>query len=164
MSEWIGQIIDRYVIQKKLGEGGMAAVFKAHDTRLDRDVAIKIIRTDTLDTQEFLARFEREAKALAKLQHPNIVNVIDYGDHEGVPYLIMEYISGGTLKGSLWPAGILQRSRNHPCSCCAGYRICTQERHYSPRHQTAKHSHHRIGRSEVDRFWYCKDFWRGRYH
>ena len=98
MSEWIGQIIGHYVILEKLGEGGMAAVFKAHDTRLDRDVAIKIIRTDTLDTQEFLARFEREAKALAKLQHPNIVNVIDYGDHEGVPYLVMEYISGGTLK------------------------------------------------------------------
>ena len=101
MSDWIGQIIGRYIIQEKLAEGGMAAVFKAHDTRLDRDVAIKIIRTDTLDTQEFLARFEREAKALAKLQHPNIVNVIDYGDHEGIPYLVMEYISGGTLKDRL---------------------------------------------------------------
>ena len=98
MPDWIGQFIGRYVILEKLGEGGMAAVFKAHDTRLDRDVAIKIIRTDTLDTKEFLARFEREAKALAKLQHPNIVNVIDYGDHQGVPYLVMEYISGGTLK------------------------------------------------------------------
>ena len=98
MPDWIGQFVGRYVILEKLGEGGMAAVFKAHDTRLDRDVAIKIIRTDTLDTKEFLARFEREAKALAKLQHPNIVNVIDYGDHQGVPYLVMEYISGGTLK------------------------------------------------------------------
>lgn len=98
MSDWIGQLIGRYVILEKLGEGGMATVFKAHDTRLERDVAIKIIRTDTLDTEQFLARFEREAKALAKLQHPNIVNVIDYGDHENVPYLVMEYISGGTLK------------------------------------------------------------------
>jgi serine/threonine-protein kinase len=98
MTDLIGQFIGRYVILEKLGEGGMAAVFKAHDTRLDRDVAIKIIRTDTLDTEQFMARFEREAKALAKLQHPNIVNVIDYGDHHGVPYLVMEYISGGTLK------------------------------------------------------------------
>jgi serine/threonine-protein kinase len=101
MTNLIGQFIGRYVILEKLGEGGMAAVYKAHDTRLDRDVAIKIIRTDTLDSDQFLARFEREAKALAKLQHPNIVNVIDYGDHQGVPYLVMEYISGGTLKDLL---------------------------------------------------------------
>lgn len=101
MSDLIGQFIGRYVVLEKLGEGGMATVYKAHDTRLDRDVAIKIIRTDTHDAEQFLARFEREAKALAKLQHPNIVNVIDYGDHQGLPYLVMEYISGGTLKDLL---------------------------------------------------------------
>jgi len=98
MFDWTGETIDRYIILEKLGEGGMAAVFKAHDSRLDRDVAIKIIRTDTYDTKEFFARFEREAKALAKLQHPNIVNVIDYGDHEGIPFLVMDFIPGGTLK------------------------------------------------------------------
>jgi eukaryotic-like serine/threonine-protein kinase len=110
MSDWIGQFVGRYVIIEKLGEGGMASVFKAHDTRLDRDVAIKIIRTDALDTGEFLKRFEREAKALAKLQHPNIVNVIDYGDHEGVPYLVMEYISSGTLKDRLGQQATFQEA------------------------------------------------------
>lgn len=79
----------------------MAVVYKAYDTRLERDVAIKIIRSgafpsDTLN--EILKRFEREAKSLAKLSHPNIVKVYDYGEHEGEPYLVMEYLPGGTLK------------------------------------------------------------------
>ena len=79
----------------------MAVVYKAYDTRLERDVAIKIIRSgafpaDALD--EVLKRFEREAKSLAKLSHPNIVKVHDYGEHDGSPYLVMEYLPGGTLK------------------------------------------------------------------
>ena len=79
----------------------MAVVYKAHDTRLDRDVAIKIIRTGAFPTDifgEVLKRFEREAKSLAKLSHPNIVKVHDYGEHEGSPYLVMEYMPGGTLR------------------------------------------------------------------
>jgi serine/threonine protein kinase len=96
-----GQSLGRYHLLEQLGEGGMAVVYKAYDTRLEREVAIKVIRSgafpaDTLD--EALKRFEREAKSLAKLSHPNIVKVHDFGEHEGSPFLVMEYLPGGTLK------------------------------------------------------------------
>lgn len=101
MNDLSGQYLGRYRLTERLGEGGMAVVYKGYDTRLERDVAVKIIRsgafpTDTLG--EILKRFEREAKSLAKLSHPNIVKVYDYGEHEGEPYLVMEYLPGGTLK------------------------------------------------------------------
>jgi tRNA A-37 threonylcarbamoyl transferase component Bud32/glycine cleavage system H lipoate-binding protein len=104
MSDLIGQSLGRYHILEKLGEGGMAVVYKAFDTRLERDVAVKVIRVDQFGPatlENVLQRFEREAKALAKLSHPNIVSVIDYGKQRGVPYLVMEYLPGGSLKGSL---------------------------------------------------------------
>jgi len=101
MTDLAGQYLGRYYLAERLGEGGMAVVYKAHDTRLERDVAIKIIRSGAFPTDamgEVLKRFEREAKALAKLSHPNIVKVHDYGEHEGSPYLVMEYMPGGTLR------------------------------------------------------------------
>lgn len=100
MTDLAGQSLGRYTLVERLGEGGMAVVYKAHDTRLDRDVAIKIIRNGAFPADlmgEVLKRFEREAKSLAKLSHPNIVKVHDYGEHEGSPYLVMEYMPGGTL-------------------------------------------------------------------
>jgi tRNA A-37 threonylcarbamoyl transferase component Bud32 len=101
MSDLIGQSVGRYRIVERLGTGGMATVYKAFDARLERDVAIKFIRSDVVRDEMFLARFEREAKALARLSHPNIVAVLDYGDHEGAPYLVMEYVKGDTLKRKL---------------------------------------------------------------
>ena len=104
MKNLVGQTLGRYEIIEKFGEGGMAIVYKAHDTRLERDVALKIIRNDIFGVafiERILARFEREAKAMAKLSHPNIVKIHDFGEHEGSPYLVMELISGGTLKGFL---------------------------------------------------------------
>jgi len=101
MTDLFGQYFGRYHLAERLGEGGMAVVYKAHDTRLERDVAIKIIRSGAFPADalgEVLKRFEREAKSLAKLSHPNIVKVHDYGEHEGSPYLVMEYMPGGTLK------------------------------------------------------------------
>ncbi|MFZ5903231.1 MAG: serine/threonine protein kinase [Chloroflexota bacterium] len=101
MSNLIGQSLGRYHILEQLGEGGMATVYKAYDTRLERDVAIKIIRRGAFppdQLEHLLKRFEREAKSLAKLSHPHIVGVIDYGKHKGSPYLVMEYLPGGTLK------------------------------------------------------------------
>ena len=96
-----GYSFGRYVIQKRIGQGGMAVVYKAFDPELNRDVAIKIIRTgafppDTLD-RAFL-RFKREAKVLAQLNHANIVKVLDYGESDGAPYLVMEFLEGLTLK------------------------------------------------------------------
>jgi WD40 repeat protein/serine/threonine protein kinase len=104
MTDLIGKSIDRYHILEQLGEGGMATVYKAYDMRLERDVAIKIIRKKAFPEEQLdriLKRFEREAKALARMSHPNIIKVIDYGEYEGSPYLVVEYFPGGTLKQRL---------------------------------------------------------------
>jgi D-xylose transport system substrate-binding protein len=104
MPDLTGQSIGRYHILEQLGEGGMATVYKAFDTRLERDVALKIIRIDQFAPamlDRILKRFEREAKALARLVHTNIVHINDYGEQDGVPYLIMDYLPGGTLKQRL---------------------------------------------------------------
>lgn len=101
MPDFSGLSIGRYHITEPLGEGGMAIVYKAFDTRLECDVAVKIIRTERFAPEmlkQALTRFEREAKAVAKLTHSNIVKVTDYGEFEGNPYLVMEYLPGGTLK------------------------------------------------------------------
>jgi len=101
MPDLSGISIDRYHIIEPLGQGGMANVYKAYDTRLERNVAIKFIRRDAFSPDVLdmvLKRFDREAKSLAKLTHPNIVGIIDYGEHEGSPYLVMPYLQGGTLK------------------------------------------------------------------
>jgi serine/threonine protein kinase len=101
MTDHIGKSFGRYHILEQLGEGGMATVYKAFDTRLERDVAIKIIRKGAFPAdhlERILKRFEREAKALARLSHPNIVKVHDYGEQDGSPYLVMEYLPSGTLK------------------------------------------------------------------
>jgi tRNA A-37 threonylcarbamoyl transferase component Bud32 len=101
MSNLVGQSLGRYHILEQLGEGGMAIVYKAYDTRLETDVAVKIIRTERLSPeilQRALKRFEREAKSLAQLTHPNLVKVLDYGEYEGKPYLVMPFLPGGTLK------------------------------------------------------------------
>ena len=104
MQNYVGQQIDRYRITERLGMGGMAVVYKAYDTRLERDVALKLIRTESIpqDQHERLfKRFEREAKAQARFDHKNIVHVYDYGEVDGSPYLVMAFISGGTLKDRL---------------------------------------------------------------
>jgi eukaryotic-like serine/threonine-protein kinase len=101
MPDLSGQDIGQYHIVERLGEGGMATVYKAYDTRLDCEVAIKFIRRDAVPAemhQHMFLRFEREAKEMAKLSYPNIVHVRNYGEFEGSPYLVMEYIRGGTLK------------------------------------------------------------------
>jgi serine/threonine protein kinase len=110
MGSIIGQSIGRYHIIDKLGEGGMAVVYKAYDTHLECEVAVKVIRTENIlpsALEKTLQRFDREAKAVAKLNHPNIVSVTDYGSHDGMPYLVMPYIPGGTLKRLLDQKGRL---------------------------------------------------------
>jgi len=104
MSGLMGQSFGRYQIVELIGQGGMATVYKARDINLERDVAIKIIRREAFPPEQLeviLKRFEREAKSLGGLSHPNIVGVIDYGEYEGSPYLVMVYLPGGTLKDRL---------------------------------------------------------------
>lgn len=101
MADLIGRSLGRYHILEKLGEGGMATVYKAFDTKLERQVAVKVIHPHKQMADKFVKRFDREAKALAQLNHANIVRVIDYGEQDGSPYLVMEYVTGGTLKQKL---------------------------------------------------------------
>jgi branched-chain amino acid transport system substrate-binding protein len=104
MTDISGLTIGRYRILHLLGAGGMATVYKALDVNLEREMAIKFIRSDSFPPtrlDEILKRFEREAKALARLSHPHIVKVYDYGEYQGAPYLVMEYQPGGTLKDRL---------------------------------------------------------------
>lgn len=101
MNDLSGMNLGRYNLIEKLGEGGMAVVYKAFDSRLECSVAVKVIRTDMLAPaylQEALKRFEREAKSVAQLTHPNIVEVRDYGEMDGIPYLVMPFLPSGTLK------------------------------------------------------------------
>lgn len=98
MKSVFGQQLGRYVLLEKLGEGGMATVYNAYDSRLERNVAIKMILPARQNSQLFLERFILEAKALAQLSHTNIVKVLDYGEENESPYLVMEYVQGGTLK------------------------------------------------------------------
>ena len=98
----VGQEIGRYKIIGRLGRGGMAEVYKGYLESLDRHVAIKLMHAFLVSEQDFLARFQREARAIAKLNHPNIVGVYDFDTFgDDTYYLVMEYISGGTLKDRL---------------------------------------------------------------
>src|SRR5437016_7104238 len=92
-----------------LGEGGMGAVYRAQDTRLGRDVAIKVLTAVTLNDQEKLQRFEQEARTTGMLNHPNLLTVYDVGNHEGTPYLVTELLEGETLRDRLTRGAITPR-------------------------------------------------------
>ena len=92
------KISGRYEILKSIGEGGMANVFLAKDTILDRDVAVKVLRGDLAADDKFVRRFQREALSVSNLSHPNIVEVYDVGEEDGEYYIVMEYLNGKTLK------------------------------------------------------------------
>ncbi|MGE5265364.1 MAG: serine/threonine-protein kinase, partial [Acidobacteriota bacterium] len=96
-----GEYIGPYRIIEPLGQGGMATVFKAYHAMLDRYVAIKALHPAFKEDPTFLTRFEREARIVAKLDHPNIIPIYDFAEHEGTPYLVMRYIEGETLKSLL---------------------------------------------------------------
>lgn len=94
---WIGRKLDRYEIEAEIGHGGTAVVYRAFQPQLERWVAIKVLKTRTVANQKFLNRFQLEAKSIAKLRHPNILTVYDYGEEDGMPYIVMEYVPDGTL-------------------------------------------------------------------
>ena len=96
-----GQTVGGYQIVEQIGRGGMATVFKAYQTSLSRFVAIKLLPAVYAEDHSFRVRFQNEATAIARLRHPNILAVYDYGEHEGVPYIVTELVSGGTLSALL---------------------------------------------------------------
>jgi serine/threonine-protein kinase len=96
-----GENVGPYRIITQLGSGGMATVYKAYHAALDRYVAIKVMHQALKEDPNFLARFQREARIVAKLEHPHIVPVYDFSEHEGQPYLVMRFVEGETLKAHL---------------------------------------------------------------
>ena len=100
-------INDRYQVIKTIGEGGMANVYLAEDTILNRKVAVKVLRGDLAQDEKFIRRFQREALSASKLVHPNIVEVYDVGEYNGNYYIVMEYINGITLKNLIKKRGAL---------------------------------------------------------
>ncbi len=101
-------ISERYEIQERIGSGGMADVYKAVDTRLNRQVAVKVLKSEFSEDTNFIARFKNEARAAAGLSHPNIVNVYDVGDDNGSHYIVMELVEGITLKKFIEKKGRLE--------------------------------------------------------
>lgn len=102
MESLIDRTLGGYNLTQELGMGGMATVYKAYQPRLERSVAVKVLDPAFItDDSDVLARFRREAKAIAALRHPNILTVYDYGEEEGLAYIVMEYVEGGTLKDRL---------------------------------------------------------------
>ncbi|HEX5893519.1 MAG TPA: serine/threonine-protein kinase, partial [Solirubrobacterales bacterium] len=95
----------RYRLESKLGSGGMSTVYLALDEVLDRPVAVKLLHREISDQPDQLERFRREARAAARLSHPNLVGVIDAGEDEGRPYIVFEYIEGRTLKRRIQEEG-----------------------------------------------------------
>jgi serine/threonine-protein kinase len=103
----VGQQLGRYIIQEEIGRGGMAHVYRALDTLLQRTVALKVLAPQLAIDPEFARRFEREAVTAANLRHPNIVTIYDVGEHNGLRYIAMEYVRGRTLHAIIEERGAL---------------------------------------------------------
>ena len=100
-------IANRYLLISNIGQGGMADVYKAIDTILNREVAVKVLRGELSHDPMTLLRFQREASAASKLSHPNVVDVYDVGESDGRHYIVMEYVRGRTLKQLIAQRGAL---------------------------------------------------------
>ncbi len=96
-----GQMLGSYRIIEQIGEGGMATVYKAYQSSMDRNVAIKVLPRQLAESEEFFKRFQQEARIVAKLEHPYILPVFDYGEENGIAYFVMRYLEAGTLKDKM---------------------------------------------------------------
>src|SRR3954453_24262992 len=95
----VGQVLsDRYELEELVGTGGMSSVFRAHDRLLDRKVALKVLHEQYTQDDGYVERFLREARSVATLSHPNIVTVIDRGEHDARQFIVFEYVEGENLK------------------------------------------------------------------
>jgi serine/threonine protein kinase len=97
---WVGKTLSggRYLVTNKLGEGGMGFVYRGHDQNLDTDIVIKVPRPAMLEDADFARRFQREIRSLVQLVHPHIVKINEVGEHDGLPFAVMQFLAGGTLR------------------------------------------------------------------
>ncbi|MGD9099849.1 MAG: protein kinase, partial [Anaerolineae bacterium] len=108
MNQYTGKTLGAYRILEQIGQGGMATIFKAYQPAMDRYVAVKVLPSHFTEDETFVARFTQEARTLARLEHPHILPVHDYGEQEGITYLVMRYIDAGTLKDLIAKCGPLE--------------------------------------------------------
>src|SRR5262249_17101670 len=106
MNGMVGQKFGHYRIDAKLGEGGMGVVYRAHDEKLDRDVALKVLRAGVLSNEASIKRFRQEALALSQLNHPHICTIYEVGETGGQSYIAMEHIPGAPLSALVRPQGL----------------------------------------------------------
>jgi serine/threonine protein kinase len=106
-TDFTGQLIadGRYEVRRRLGSGSMGHVFQAWDHRLQTDVVLKVPTLARLEQAEFRERFLRESRFLVRLTHPRIITILDVGEHESIPYFVMQYVGGGSLESRIHPAG-----------------------------------------------------------
>lgn len=102
MSDLVGRTLGPYLLTKELGHGGMANVYLASQTSVGREVAVKVLPSHFLQDRTFLDRFTREVRLIARLQHPRILPIYDFGEQDGVPYIVMAYMTGGTLSDLIY--------------------------------------------------------------
>ena len=93
-----GQMLGAYRIINQVGQGGMATVYKAYQPSMDRNVAVKVLPRQLAESKEFVARFQQEARTIARLEHPHILPVFDYGESDGTTYFVMRYLEAGTQR------------------------------------------------------------------
>src|SRR5215204_4784318 len=96
-----GQMLGSYRIINQIGQGGMATVYKAYQASMDRNVAVKVLPGQLAESAEFMQRFQQEARIIARLEHPHILPVFDYGENDGIPYFVMRYLEAGSLKDKM---------------------------------------------------------------
>ena len=122
----VGRLLDgRYRVDERVARGGMATVYVGLDTRLDRPVAIKVMHVQYAEDADFVARFGREARSAARLNHPCVVSVYDQGEDAGLVFLVMEYVPGRTLRDLLQRAGTpVRRARSLEAGGARARRRC----------------------------------------
>ena len=137
----------RYAVLSKIGAGGMADVYKGRDQMLNRYVAIKVLKKQYKEDENFVRKFRSEAQAAAGLIHPNIVNVYDVGEDRGLNYMVMELVEGITLKDDQYCDSDVQRYWR---STCIG--------NYPSRYQTAEYYYFQGRKGKSYGFWNCEGY------